>query len=180
MIDGKFDLVFRGQTVKNVELSEVKANLVSLFKSSPDAIEKLFTGGEVTVRKALDYSTAMKYQSALKKAGALALIKEIEGQSATESVNAAANTDQTGETQPQSSNEQISKPSETETNLATDGESDSFTVAAPGTQILPDKVYEKRDVDTSDLSLAAAGERILPKTENKVPPPPSTEHLSLE
>ncbi|MET1253721.1 hypothetical protein [Aliikangiella maris] len=78
MIDGQYNVVFRGQTVKSLEIEQVKANLVKLFKSTPEAIERLFTGGEVVIRKDLDYAAAMKYQSALRNAGALALIKEVE------------------------------------------------------------------------------------------------------
>ena len=69
MIDGKFDVVFRGKIVRGLDESVVKSNLVTLFKSSPEAVDKLFNGSEVVVRKELDYATAMKYQSALKKAG---------------------------------------------------------------------------------------------------------------
>ena len=49
-----------------------------------------------------------------------------------------------------------------------------------GSQIMPDKIYEKRDVDTSDLSLANVGERILPAKVKENHPKPSIDHLSLE
>ena len=78
MIDGKFNVVFRGQIVKNFEESQVKNNLVKLFKTTPEAIEKLFSGEPVPVRKNLSYADAMKYQSALKSAGALAFIQDVE------------------------------------------------------------------------------------------------------
>ncbi len=62
MINGQFDVIFRGQTIKSMELTDVKANLVGVFKSSPEAVEKLFSGKEVTIKKSFDYSTAMKFQ----------------------------------------------------------------------------------------------------------------------
>jgi len=170
MIEGQFDLVFRGQTMKNTDIAEVKNNLVNLFKSSPEAVDRLFCGEEVVVKKSLDYTTAMKYQSALKKAGALALIKEIESVEPAEAVNEGT------ATQPvqQSTKEAVEQEQKT-----TDASSD-LTVAEVGAQILPDKVYEKREVDTSELSLAAAGERILPERPPEEHPKPSIEHLSLE
>jgi len=155
MIDGKFDVVFRGQIVRGLDESVVKSNLVTLFKSSPEAVDKLFNGNEVVVRKELDYATAMKYQSALKKAGALALIKEIEQKTV-----AAQQSQGKG-------NESA-------------GAQDGLTVAEPGAQILPDKIYEKREVDTSQLSLASVGERILPAKPPEDHPKPSIEHLKLE
>ena len=56
----------------------------------------------------------------------------------------------------------------------------ALTVAEVGSQIMPDKIYEKRDVDTSDLSLASVGERILPAKAKVNHPTPSIDHLSLE
>ncbi len=193
MIEGKFDLVFRGQTIKSIEVEQVKTNLVKLFKSSPEAIEKLFTGVEVTVRRGLDYSTAMKYQSALKKAGALALIKEVEGApeestskpspqgkatfGAIESNNSEESTDKA--TAPVSS-PVTSAGTAPDVRVEASNTDDSLTIADAGAQIMPDKVYEKREVDTSELSLAATGERIMPDKAPDNTPPPSTDHLSLE
>jgi len=250
MIAGQFDVVFRGQIVKSFELERVKDNLVQLFKSSPEAVDKLFSGKEVAIKKALDYTTAMKYQSALKKAGALALIKEIEvassaensiqqgnftdhtkhkpakaqfgqAQTASSFTDATPNgqsdqSDQSSASSPTSTNSQFpAKETDSNESIAESSsetrskfigqqtsskeqvsirevstkstqsadsaseEGESLTVAEIGASILPDKVYEKRDVDTSALSLAAAGERILPEAERDEPPPPSTDHLSL-
>jgi hypothetical protein len=196
MIDGKFDVIFRGQTMKNMPLDEVKANLVGLFKSSPEAVEKLFTGSEVAIKKSLDYTIAMKYQSALKKAGALALIKEVEApiQPATQAsathqgkANFGVETPKPiADVKPQIAKSEVQpetkQPVEASASLddeATGGEGD-MSLAAVGAAIMPDKVYEKREVDTSELSLAAAGERILPKKAPEHHPQPSIEHLKLE
>ncbi len=212
MIDGKFDVVFRGQVVRNMDESEVKSNLVGLFKSSPEAVEKLFSGAEVAVRKGLDYSTAMKYQSALKKAGALALIKEVEAPVAAPSSQGKASfgpapesseptqsepnqheqQPETFKPQPQVEQSQSSRASglpaaenpqssnlETTAKEAQELDQD-MSLAEVGAQILPDKVYEKREVDTSQLSLASAGERILPEKPPENHPQPKIDHLKLE
>ncbi|NVJ51365.1 MAG: hypothetical protein HWE11_13325, partial [Gammaproteobacteria bacterium] len=82
MIDGKFDIVFAGRIVPSKTEAEVKQNLARLFKTQPENIERLFSGQEVSIKKGLDYAQAMKYQSALKQAGALVLLKKQESASA--------------------------------------------------------------------------------------------------
>jgi len=191
MIEGQFDVIFRGQTMKNFDIAEVKSNLTNLFKSSPEAVEKLFCGEEVVVKKSLDYTTAMKYQSALKKAGALALIKENEVKSPavkTATAQVASNPFNQAEqsNQPIQSN-QSREPIQTSTvepneqsQASADDSASGLTVAEVGAQILPNKVYEKREVDTSALSMAAVGERIMPKRPPEEHQQPSIDHLSLE
>jgi len=168
MIEGSFDIVFRGQIIKSVEIEEVKTNLAALFKSSPETIEKLFTGNEVPIKRGLDYLTAMKYQSSLKKAGALALIKEAE------------NTPKEAKEETSLTPPDVSTDSTPETSVKATSTDDSLTLAELGAQIMPDKVYEKREIDTSGLSLAPIGERIMPAKEPDNTPPPSIDHLSLE
>ncbi len=212
MIDGQFDVVFRGQTIKSMQEDEVKANLMTLFKSTPEAIDKLFSGNEMSIKKSLDYGTAMKYQSALKKAGALALIKEVSGEApneassdivSTESSTAEQETDSFKTNEPKSSMiEESSKANSSSTFVASHQstpsidqslqphekaeeaalieDEDNMTLAAVGTAIMPDKIYEKRDVDTSEFSLAAAGERLLPEKAPENHPQPSIDHLKLE
>lgn len=201
MIDGKFDVVFRGQIVKNFDINTVKANLVKLFKSSPEAIERLFSGVETPIRKGLDYTAAMKYQSALKNAGALALIKEVEAEkpklqssvsgkatfgAAQDEPSQSAPT-QASSPQPAASPVALQQPKSPqpsqESRHAPNDTAETFdgdlTMAEVGTQILPDKVYEKRDVDTSSLSLAAAGERILPEKAPEAHEEPNIDHLKI-
>ena len=214
MIDGKFDVVFRGQIVKSFDIDTVKANLVKLFKSSPEAIERLFSGAETPIRKGLDYSAAMKYQAALKNAGALALIKELpseaaepaepklqasntgkatfgakeeqseqpatSSQPATQQAPPMAQAPSAATSQPVPEPEPVSQTSQAATPAATDESSEGeLSVAEAGAQILPNKVYEKRDVDTSELSLANAGERILPEKPPEHHDEPNIDHLAI-
>jgi len=190
MMDGQFDVIFRGQTMKNRALDEVKANLVALFKSSPEAVEKLFSGDEVAIKKSLDYTTAMKYQSALKNAGALALIKEVEKQQAPQQPVQNQNRASFATPEPEDPVQAAVAKQEPILQQATVKESvnqpakaqddSGMTLAAAGARILPNKVYEKREVDTSELSLANVGERILPKKPPENHPQPSIDHLKLE
>lgn len=191
MIEGKFDIVFRGQVVKQFELAEVKSNLVNLFKSSPEAIEKLFLGSEVTIRKGVSYADAMKYQSALKKAGALALIKEIIEEPNHTDVSTSLHKKNSPDAKKGSSDtanpsatpivKPVATPAPCESQTLTEGTNEEqLTIAQVGAQILPPKKYEKRVVDTSQLSLAEAGEPILSPKSPKKYDQPSIDHLSLE
>lgn len=172
MMDGKYDVIFRGQIVKSFEMAVVQDNLVKLFKSSPEAVERLFGGKEVTIRKNLDYASAMKYQSALKQSGALALINQVVDSPVEEIATAESSA------QP-AAQETVSPQSEVEVQSSNEN-NENLSIAEIGAQILPEKVYQQRDVDTSELSLATVGVRILPERTPENHPQPSIEHLSLD
>lgn len=65
-----FDIVFRGDLMPGHHLAEVKLRLARLFKIDPQRVEPLFSGAVVTLKRKLDRSTAGKYQTALRAAGA--------------------------------------------------------------------------------------------------------------
>ncbi len=189
MIDGKFDVIFRGQIVKGSELNDVKNNLVSLFKSSLNAVEPLFSGADIKIKKSLDYSTAMKYQSALKQAGALAIISEVIVVKAKANFMTPDGEAETNAPTANSNDVSVEKQSSINQRSVTENENQAeelptndgiLTVADVGSRLMPDKIYEKRDVDTSELSLANVGERLLPPKVPETHVQPSIEHLSLE
>lgn len=71
MSEEKYDLVFKGQLAKAVELNVAKRNLSALFKIGPEKTEALFSGKPVVLKRNLDADAANKYRVAIKKAGAL-------------------------------------------------------------------------------------------------------------
>lgn len=73
-----YHVVFKGEIIKGANLDSVKRNLGSLFKISGPKLEKLFSGAAVVLKKNLDFENAMKYRTALKKAGAIVDLKEIQ------------------------------------------------------------------------------------------------------
>lgn len=77
MSDERYDLVFRGQLVKSVELSTAVRNLGQLFKIDPEKAKGLFSGKTTVLRRNLDADTANKYRVAIKKAGAIAELQLI-------------------------------------------------------------------------------------------------------
>ena len=69
MSDNRFKIVFDGALLPGVESTTAKLNLAELFKSDVDAIEKLFTGRQVALKRDLPRSDADTYLIALKNAG---------------------------------------------------------------------------------------------------------------
>jgi aconitate hydratase len=67
----KYRILFNGDIEQGQELPTVKERLTQLFKTSPEQIEKLFTGKSVTINNNLDYTAAQEYIAVLKNAGAL-------------------------------------------------------------------------------------------------------------
>src|SRR5471032_496153 len=69
MSDNRFKIVFDGALLPGVESTTAKLNLAELFKSDVEAIEKLFTGRPVALKRDLSRTDAETYLTALKNAG---------------------------------------------------------------------------------------------------------------
>lgn len=66
-----YKIIFEGKIALGQKAEDVRNNLISLFKASAAQIERLFSKSPVVVRRGVNHATALKYQQALKKAGAL-------------------------------------------------------------------------------------------------------------
>ncbi|MBC3256329.1 DUF805 domain-containing protein [Pseudomonas paralactis] len=75
MSDSRFKIVFDGALRPGVESTTAKLNLAELFKSDVEAIEKLFTGRPVALKRDLSRSDAETYLTALQNAGVEARIE---------------------------------------------------------------------------------------------------------
>lgn len=75
MSDDRFKIVFDGTLRPGVESTTAKLNLAELFKSDVEAIEKLFTGRPVALKRDLSHSDAQTYLTALQNAGVDARIE---------------------------------------------------------------------------------------------------------
>ncbi len=71
-----FKIVFEGSPLPGVDLETAKTNLAQLFKSDSLAVEKLFTGRKVALKRNLPSDTAQKYLAALHQAGVDARLEE--------------------------------------------------------------------------------------------------------
>ena len=75
MSDSRFKIVFDGALLPGVESTTAKLNLAEPFKSDVAAIEKLFTGRPVALKRDLSRADAETYLTALKNAGVDARIE---------------------------------------------------------------------------------------------------------
>ncbi len=71
MSEDRYDIVFKGEIVKSVDVSTAKQNVGKLFKMQGAKLDALFSGKTIVLKKSLDFDTASKYRVTIKKAGAL-------------------------------------------------------------------------------------------------------------
>lgn len=69
MTETRFNVVFDGTLLPGVDLTTAKLNLAELFKSDVAAIERLFSGASVALKRDLTQAEAQKYLDALQGAG---------------------------------------------------------------------------------------------------------------
>ena len=75
MSDARFKIVFDGALQNGVDVTTAKLNLAQLFKSDVAAIERLFSGKAVALKRDLSHSDAQTYLNALMKTGIEARIE---------------------------------------------------------------------------------------------------------
>lgn len=153
MTQQRFDVIYQGEILDGGDIAEVKGNLARLFKTHAGAIEHLFSGRPVLIKRGLDRETALKYQIAMKKAGAACLIRD------TMPADSSAG----------------SSPGQAAGGLG------SVSIAPPGTTLVAYEPPAPRVFDLSALSMAAPGADILEEGERKpAVPPPDPGGLSMD
>ena len=148
-MNAKYQVVFKGELVEGCGLEETKVKVAALFKTSVDAIDKLFSGSRVVIKDDLEKSVADKYYAALFKCGAQC-----------EVVN---------KTEPA---ETVSEPDSTENKTVSDTdllETGDDLLAPPGVIIIKSEKIPKPVIDTSAFSMADVGETIIEVQKVKEP-----------
>ncbi|MEB0046923.1 MULTISPECIES: DUF805 domain-containing protein [unclassified Pseudomonas] len=69
MSENRFKIVFDGALLPGVDVATAKLNIAELFKSDVEAIERLFSGHCVALKRDLSQADAQTYLQALKKTG---------------------------------------------------------------------------------------------------------------
>ena len=69
MSDPRFKIVFDGTLLPGVDINTAKLNLAALYKSEVAAVERLFSGQPVTLKRDLSQIDAQTYLQALKNTG---------------------------------------------------------------------------------------------------------------
>lgn len=139
MSDSTFAVVFSGELVPGADSARVQANFAQLFKVDAARVAPMFSGTPMTIKKGVDEATAKKYQQALLQAGAVSQV-----------VNLAAPPPSAASAAPA-----------TPEPAATPSGGLTATLAEPGVLIKEPEQVTALEVDTSHLSLGAAGETIV-------------------
>lgn len=81
MSEPRFDILFAGETIGGADRNAVADNLGRLFKATPETVARLMGGGTHVLKRGADADTARKYESAMERAGARAILRECPGES---------------------------------------------------------------------------------------------------
>jgi len=73
-----YRVVFEGEILEGSQVQEVKRALAKLYNKREDQVEHYFSGKRLTVKKDVDYETAMKYVKAYERTGAVCRVEELE------------------------------------------------------------------------------------------------------
>ena len=197
-----YNIYYAGELLPGQEISTVREQLGRLFKAGDETLDKLFSGAPQLVKRGCNKATAVKYQQAMEKAGAKAIVKTAESaeqtaptaappqdsaQTAAERIAALAAAPDlqsykgTGtENSSDPENKPDSRPEPAAQNSSADNDS-TLDIEAPGADVLKPEERAKpveADIDTSSLDLDLPGERL---SQEQAPPPaaPDTSSLSM-
>lgn len=72
-----FNVVFKGEVLPGQDIDAVKRQLSMVMKTDAQAIERLFTGTPVVVRKSVDEATGRKFKKVFAAAGAVCYLEPV-------------------------------------------------------------------------------------------------------
>jgi len=183
-METRYDVYFAGQVLEGHDPHAVRAKLAKLFNADENTLDRLFSGKRQSVKRDCDEATAAKYQQAMQRAGAQAIVSPVDAKPATDdqasaaskiAALAAADTTSFAQSQPnQATAAEATEAADTE--VVEEG----LNLAPPETDVL--REHERaapveRDIDTSGLEVDQTAER-LSQTPPAPPPAPDTSHLS--
>ena len=174
MSEQLYDIYFKGEALAGFENSQVQANVSHLFKASPEKIQHLFSGKVVALKKGLDKPTALKFQTALKTAGAKIYIKQATSESSV--VSEQSRSKAASSAAPISTEEPVEA---TKKAMQATEEQAGITVLPAGSDVLTENErshVQAADIDTSTIHLASSF--ALPEEKLETVIPPDVSHIS--
>lgn len=156
-----YNIYFAGDIAEGESIGEVRRKVGALFNAREATLDKLFSGRKQLIKRNCSKDEALKYQTAMRRAGALATITV-----ASDSAEATPHS-YAAQSEPDQPPRQPARA--------------ALSLAPVGTEVLqPDERprASRRDMDLSAFSLAAAGERPGAQ-ELQAPPPPDTSHITV-
>ena len=183
-MEARYNVYFSGQLLEGQDPGSVRNSLAKLFNADEATLEKLFSGNAQLIKRDCDKATALKYKQAMERAGAQPQIKAV--------TTTPAQAQPTAE-KPASAAERIAalaaapdeqgyraEPATREAEDATT-EGDAVALEPAGADVLrPEERAQPvvTEVDTSDLALDEAAQR-LSQEAPPPPPPPDTSHMAM-
>ena len=166
MSEPRYDILFAGELADGADAAVARARLKAMFKLGDDAVERLFSGRLVTIKRDASEEVTTRYRDAFREFGARIRVHRIKDEEAA----------QLGLSTAQSETDDKAE--------AKAGEPDEggFSLAPPGT--LLDEIIEtlpERPIDISYLSLVTDPDWSLEDCEPPLPPimVPDIDHLTL-
>lgn len=158
-MDNLYDIYFAGRLLEGFNEDQVRSNLASLFKADDKILDTLFSGKPQLLKKGVDKAGAIKYKTAMHKAGAMIAVRS-----------------QSTETGPKPAAQQATPAESTPSTRE-----EEFSFAAVGSDVLSDderQHIEPVAIDNSDLQVASPFSEPEAQTA-PAPPAPDTSHISL-
>ncbi len=157
-----YNIYFAGDIADGESIGEVRRRVGALFNAREATLDKLFSGKKQLIKRNCSRDEALKYQTAMRRAGALATIA-VTGDSAE-----ATSRGVTAQPEPDQPPRQRDRA--------------DLSLAPAGTEVLqPDErpPVSRRDMDLPAFSVAAPGERLGAPEPQSPPPPPDTSHITI-
>ncbi len=136
-----FDIYFLGQTLPEADPLAVRRGVAKLFKVEDDAVDRLFSGKPVRVKKGQDAEAASRYRAAFREIGALVQIIPA-GSPTPQAVTPAA-------AAPSESDDPAAQ--DPATSVPESGASGDFGLAEPGVILDETSPPPPADIDTNGL-----------------------------
>ena len=182
-----YEVAFSGKIADSADLDKVKANVAQMFKADETKLAHLFSGKRVVIKKDIDQQTALKYQAALTKAGAICEVVNLSEnkQSSVEPVESPQVDKAPVETRVTSSVSSADIPAAPKTvplDISADQINDLPASLAPVGSLMQDEKEDvpEMQVDLTGLDMAPPGSELGIHKEKAVPPPPDTSGLTLK
>lgn len=187
MSDELFEVAFSGEIRAGENPEDVKARVGKMFNADDGKIAQLFSGNRIVIKKNIDQQTAVKYKSALNKAGAECEVNSMSSaQPAVEQATQASAVEKPETAAPIPPREvdygDIAPPPKTDPLGITAGQIEdlSASIAPVGSALQDDvKQVEEPQIDISGIDVAPVGSTIGSGKKEPDPPPPNTNGLSM-
>jgi len=75
-MSGQFEVLFHGEVYASVDPDQAQADMSKLFRQSPEAVKRLFSGKTWVLKDGLDRETAERYQVELAKIGLISELRD--------------------------------------------------------------------------------------------------------